>query len=196
VEHPALLQSLGSVDAPSIHLRTRDTSRLEGRYTYAVDGREYVGTRITFSRVHAYGLDDWDDEIAAALGEPGQAITIWVNPKAPAESVAIRAMRWGEFGAYLLFAFGMGAGGIFFLTGAFGRGGPPLPPNTRPPRVKLVTVIVMWLLTPLFGALAWLLWRDDHAVWAGIVSLQILLTLNASYQYGVYRLARRRRGGA
>lgn len=196
VEHPAVLQSLRSEDAPSIHLRIRHPSRLEGSYTYTIDGRDYVSTQITFSRVHTYGLEDWDDSIAEALGEPGAAITIWVNPSNPAESVAIRDMRWDEFGAYLLFALGMGAGGILFLTGAFGRGGPPLPPNTPPPRVKLGTVIVMWLLTPLFGVLAWLLWRDGHGVWAGVVSLQILLTLNASYQYGVHRLARSRQGGA
>ncbi|HRE17479.1 MAG TPA: DUF3592 domain-containing protein, partial [Rhodocyclaceae bacterium] len=92
---------------------------------YTFNGREYRNDQLTFSRVHAYGLDDWDEDVAEQLGVAGQAITIWVNPDRPAESVAIRDMRWSEFGVYLLFSFGMGCGGVFFLSGAFARGGPP-----------------------------------------------------------------------
>lgn len=192
IGHPAVLQTLGSEYAPSHYMRIQHTSRIEGSYTYSVDGRSYTSKQITFSKVHAYRLDDWDEWVAGELGEPGNAITIWLNPKNPAESVARRDMRWGEFGAYLIFAFGMGCGGVFFLTGAFARGGSAARASAKPPRVKLKTVIIMWLLAPLFGMLAWLLWRDGHPIWAGVVSLQILLTLNAGYQYGVQQLARTR----
>lgn len=187
VEHPATLLALDSLRARSNTVISQRSSRLQGSYGYTINGRQYVGEQIAFSQVHAYGLDDWDEDIADALGKPGSSITIWVNPKDPAESVAIRDMRWGEFGVYLIFAFGMGCGGVFFLSGAFTRGGPPPKANAKPPRVKLKTVIIMWLLTPLFGTLAWLLWRDGHPVWAGVVSLQIVLTLNATYQYGVHQ---------
>lgn len=187
VAHPAVLEALGSESAASRHMRIDHTSRLHGSYRYTVADRDYVGKQLAFSWVYAYGLDDWDEDIADALGEPGSSITIWVNPKDPAESVAIRDMRWGEFGVYLIFAFGMGCGGVFFLSGAFAHGGPPPKANAKPPRVKLKTVIIMWLLTPLFGTLAWLLWRDGHPLWASVVSLQIVLTLNATYQYGVHQ---------
>lgn len=189
VEHPAVLQALSSEDAPSIHMRIRHPSRIEGSYIYSVDGRSYTGNRIAFSNVHVYGIDDWDEWVADKLGEPGNALTIWLNPNNPAESVALRDMRWSEFGACLIFAFGMGCGGVLFLNGAFARGGPSAKASAKPPRVKLKTVVIMWLLTPLFGMLVWLLWRDGHAVWAGVASLQILLTLNASYQYGAQQVA-------
>lgn len=187
VEHPAVLESLGSHHAKTNSAIRSRSSRLEGSYRYTWEGRAYVGERIAFSQVHAYGLDDWDEDIAAALGEPGNTITIWVNPADPAESVVIRDMRWGEFGAYLLFVFGMGGGGAFFLHGALTSHRPRPPAKAKPPRVKLKTVIILWLLTPLFGMLAWMLWRDGHPVWAGLLALQWPLTLNASYQYVVQR---------
>jgi len=186
-EHRAVLESISDRTAKRHGMSSARTTRLEGRYRYSYANQEYVSERLAFSLAYAAGLDDWDEAIAAELGEPGSSITIWVNPADPAESVAIRDMRWGEFGAYLLFMFGMGGGGAFFLHGAFTSHRPRPTTPGKPPRVKLKTVIVMWLLTPLFGMLAWMLWRDGHPVWAGLVALQLPLTLNASYQYVVQR---------
>jgi hypothetical protein len=41
----------------------------------------------------------------------------------------------------------------------------------------------MWLLAPIFGTLAWLLWRDGHGIWAGVAAVQLLLAANASVAY-------------
>jgi len=121
-------------------------------------------------------------QLADRLGEPGSAIRIRVNSADPTESVAFAGIRWAEVGACLLFVFGMGSGGGFFLFAAFAKGPPRrLPKSCAPPvRVRGLTVIVLWLLTPLVGLLAWLLWRDGHPLWAAALALQWPLTLNAS----------------
>lgn len=184
VEHPAVLESIAERHAPTAgqRLNSERTSRLEGRYLYQWQGCEYTGERLSFSIIHAYNLDDFDLELADRLGEPGNAIRIHVNPADPAESVAFPDIRWAEVGACLLFVFGMGSGGLFFFYAAFAKGR-PRPPTARgmpPVHVHGLTVIVMWLLTPIFGLLAWLLWRDGHPLWAAALALQWPLTLNAS----------------
>ena len=184
VEHPAVLESIGESHSPTAgqRLNSERTTRLEGRYHYQWQGRELTGERLSFSTIHAYNLDDFDLQLAEHLGEPGSAITIRVNPADPAESVAFAGIRWAEVGACLLFVFGMGSGGLFFFYAAFAKGRPRklTGRGATPVRVHGVTVIVMWLLAPLFGLIAWLLWRDGHPLWAAALALQWPLTLNAS----------------
>lgn len=175
VEHPALLQAAGTSED-----KLEETSRREARYTYELNGKTYTGTRIAFSLIRSDGLDDWDERVAEYLGAPGRMIQIWVNPNDPTESVVVRDIRWAEFGAALLFAFGMGAGGLALLVKACSNGPAATPAK---PTVKLGTVIACWFFAPLFGTLAWLLWRDGHVVWAVVASLQIVVAINAAVQY-------------
>jgi len=186
VEQAAVLESLQTRDSSrSGSSLSARTSRMEGRYRYQFAGREYVGERLSFSIVRSSGFDDWDEQLRETLGAAGGTISILVNPDNPAESVAQAAIRWAEFGAILLFAAGMGGGGCLLLTIAWADGRrPPLLEKT--PAVIAVrgrTVILMWLLAPVFGTLAWLLWRDGHGIWAGLATLQLLLAANASVAY-------------
>lgn len=184
VTHPAVLVSLGESDAPVTgkRLGSTRTTRLEGRYQYQWQGHDYTGERLSFSILYSNGIDDFEERLADALGEPGDPLRIRVNPANPSESVAFPDIRWAEVGACLCFVFGMGSGGLFFTLGALGgrRLRQLQSPVGAPIRVRGLTVIVMWLLVPLFGLLAGLLWRDGHPVWAAVPALQWLLTLNAS----------------
>ena len=184
VEHPAILESIGESHAPVAgqRLNSERSCRLEGRYRYQWQGRDYTGERLSFSIIHAYNLDDFDLQLADHLGGPGNAIHVRVNPADPAESVAFSEIRWGEVGACMLFVFGMGSGVLFFLYAAFakGRSRKLSGRGATPVRLHGVTVLIMWLLPPLFGLLAWLLWRDGHPLWAATLALHWPLTVNAS----------------
>lgn len=193
-EHPAILEELYSAAAPhgNTALSSR-TNRQEGRYRYRIADRDYSGDRLSFSIIYSSNLDDWDDYVSATLGQPGNAITIRVNPADPKDSVAIADIRWAEIGVTLLFALGMGGGGLLLLAIARADGRRPLllAENRRSAPVRGRTVVVMWLLAPLFALLAWLLWRDGHGVWAGVAALQPLLALNASVHYARQKAAGR-----
>lgn len=186
VEHTAILESVQTSDSPrSGSSLSARTSRLEGRYRYQFAGREYVSERLSFSIVRSSGLDDWDEQLRQSLGAAGGTISVLVNPGNPAESVALDAIRWAEVGATLLFAAGMGGGGWLLLVMALADGRRPgiLAKAAPVMVVRGRTVIIMWLLAPIFGTLAWLLWRDDHAIWAAVAAVQLLLTANASLAY-------------
>ena len=167
VAQPAVLESLQTSDSPrSGSSLSARTSRLEGRYRYQFAGREYVGERLSFSIVRSSNLEDWDEQLRESLSAAGGTISILVNPHNPAESVVLAAIRWAEFGAALLFAAGMGGGGWLLLVMALADGRRP-GIQTKTPLVVAVrgrTVIIMWLLAPVFGTLAWLLWRDGHGI--------------------------------
>lgn len=188
-EHPATLEALYASHSPESR-KTASSSRLEGRYRYQIGGREYIGERISFSIIRSNGIDDWDEYVRETLGASGNSITIRVNPANPAESVAIADIRWAEVGAALLFAGAMGGGGLALLAMAGADGRHPLyqMPRNEGARVRASSVILMWLLAPLFGTLVWLLWRDGHGFWAGLAALQPVLTANASLVYLRQRL--------
>ena len=182
----AVLESLQTRDSSrSGSSLSARTSRVEGRYRYQFAGREYVGERLSFSIVRSNGFDDWDEQLRETLGAEGGAINILVNPDNPAESVALADIRWAEFGAILLFAAGMGGGGCLLLSIALTDGRRPRLLAKTPPVIVVRgrTVILMWLLAPIFGTLAWLLWRDGHGIWAGVAAVQLLLAANASVAY-------------
>ena len=186
VEHTAILESLQTSESPrSGSSLSARTSRLEGRYRYQFAGHEYVSERLSFSIVRSSGLDDWDEQLQQTLGAAGETINILVNPDSPAESVALADIRWAEFGAALLFAAGMGGGGSLLLSIALADGRRSRFLAKTPPVIVVRgrTVIIMWLLAPIFGTLAWLLWRDDHGIWAAIAAVQLLLAANASLAY-------------
>lgn len=186
VAQPAILESVQTSDSPrSGSSLSARTSRVEGRYRYQFAGREYVSERLSFSIVRSSGLDDWDEQLRQSLGAAGGTISVLVNPDNPTESVALDAIRWAEVGATLLFAASMGGGGCLLLSIAVGKGRRP-PHRVKTPPVIVVrgrTVILMWLLAPVFGTLAWLLWRDGHGIWAGVAAVQLLLAANASVAY-------------
>ena len=186
VTQPAILESVQTSDSPrSGSSLSARTSRLEGRYRYQFAGREYVGERLSFSIVRSNGLDDWDEQLRQSLGATGGTISVLVNPGNPAESVAQADIRWAEVGATLLFAAGMGGGGWLLLAMALADGRRPgILAKTSPVIVvRGRTVILMWLLAPIFGTLAWLLWRDDHGIWAAVAAVQPLLAANASIAF-------------
>jgi len=193
-EHPATLEELYAAAAPrhNTALSSR-ASRQEGRYRYRIADRDYTGERLSFSIIYSTDFDDWAEHVSASLGQPGNAITIRVNPADPTDSVAILDIRWAEIGVTLLFALGMGGGGLMLLAIARANGRRPLirQENSKPAPVRGRTVFAMWLFAPIFALLAWLLWRDGHGIWAGCAALQPLLTLNASLHYARQKLAGR-----
>ena len=79
---------------------------------------------------------------------------------------------------------GVAQGCIYGLI-ALADGRRPLLVEKTPPVIVVRgrTVILMWLLAPVFGTLAWLLWRDGHGIWAGLATVQLLLAANASVAY-------------
>lgn len=154
--------------------------RLVGRYRYAVDGRVFESTRISFSHVRARGLDDWDDEIAKRLGSEGNRIAVWVDPADPSSAVAVRDIRWAEFGVTLLAAILSTTGAWLFLAASRASHAPR---DGTPPRVSGRAIALLWMLLAPILTLAWLLWRDGHVLWASTATLVLPMALNGLWQW-------------
>lgn len=182
VSVPATLGGIEEITAPrAVGSSMAHSTRLAGTYHYDYNGQRYQSERLSFSLILAYGLDDWDERLTESLGEPGNAIHVWVNPAAPAESVAVRDIRWGEVGAGLLFAFGMGAGPLA-LWPALSRRRSVLDPAATAAAPKPVTglaLAIIWTVALVFTPLCPLLWRDSHGVWAVVALIPLALALNA-----------------
>jgi hypothetical protein len=76
---------------------TGDTTELDVRYRYTVDGREFVGDRYCFG---LWGTNDGTWERAAAALPPGAEVTVSYNPADPGESTLTR----GPQGMHLFMA--------------------------------------------------------------------------------------------
>ncbi|GLR11341.1 hypothetical protein GCM10007907_01310 [Chitinimonas prasina] len=179
---PGVLQALDYIKAEGRTGRA-DLYRLEGSYRYRWQGREYGGSRISFSLVSDNLDDGFRERIAARLGPAGSPITVLVNPARPTESVVIADIRWLEFGLTLLGAAMFGLPGAVLLRAMLRKG----PVRVLPPgQVSWPLVLGLLATAPLWLLLAWLLWRDDHPVWALVCTLPVMLALNG-LRVGLHR---------
>lgn len=165
--------------------RIGGTARLNGAFSYQWQGRRYESGRLSFSiaQTRSMGLDpdDWDARLGALIGAPGDTFTAWVNPRAPAEAVALRDLRWLEIGAMLGFGLPLVWLSALMLSG--------VDPHRAGAAFSWRVVGVMWVVGLLLAPLCPLLWRDAHRVWAGIALLPLLLAVHGTL-HGV-RLRRR-----
>jgi hypothetical protein len=161
-------------------------SRLIGRYTYDWNGQVYEGARLSVSLGYTRRrstADDWQERLSRHLGAPGDRITVWVNPRYPAQAVAFRDLRWLELGSEV--SFGL------FLT-MIGMGIWQGRTATEPVDFSWRAVARTWVVGCLLGVLAPLLWLDGHPIWASITMLPLVVAV-----YGtIYGLRRRQAAGA
>ena len=152
------------------------TSRISGAFAYTWQGKRYQSTRLTFSTVRTRSMgmdpDDWDNRLDQLLGERGNTFTAFVNPRAPAQAVAMRDLRWFEVGA----ALGFGLPLVFLMSTLLFGGNP----HETTAAFSWRAVGVMWVVASLLAVLCPLLWRDGHPVWAGICALPVLLALHGT----------------
>jgi hypothetical protein len=96
--------------------------RAAASYTYAFDGQQYTGKRVSL-----YGADnlgsfqrdayqDLQDHLSRQASYPAH-----VNPKAPAESILMPVLRWEVVGFSLVFVVLFGGAGWGIITSAFLR---------------------------------------------------------------------------
>jgi len=151
-------------------------ARHSGKFAYQWQGRSYESTRVSFSsamtRSVGSSIDDWDQRLSALLGEVGGTLSVWVNPRAPSQAVALRDLRWVEIGCQI----GLGAI-LLWLASVFLFG-------TDPQAAQAVfswrTVGAMWVAGLYLGILVPLLWRDGHPVWSVFAAIPLLLAINGT----------------
>lgn len=150
-------------------------SRHGGKFSYVWQDRNYESTQLSFSLMYTRSpgsaIDDWDDKLHARIGSTGQPFTAFVNPKHPAEAVALRDVRWVEVAIYLGFGLLLFWVGYLFLFRMQDKPNQPAAFSWR--AVAIMSAIGLPLLV-----LAPLLWRDEHGVWAVVVCLPTLLALH------------------
>lgn len=115
---PARLESAGY----ETH-RGDDSTTYEAyaRYTYTRDDRTWRGDRVSlFSGSDNIGSyqQDLGERLRRAQAN-GEAITVWMNPDNPAESVVDRSVRWGMVGFRSIFLFVFGGIGLGLLIAAW-----------------------------------------------------------------------------
>ena len=92
-----------------------DTFAVEIHYTYAIDGKQYQGTRYGFFGGYSSGYASKDEVVSQ--NPAGKTATCYVNPLNPAEAVFHRGvtweMLWGLFGVPFL---AVGLAGPFMVA--------------------------------------------------------------------------------
>lgn len=163
------------------------TGRYAARYRYVVNGVEHEGERLSFSLAFDNGLDDWQEQVREHVGAPGDTFEIWVDPDNPAESVALRAVRWTEVGLLMLVALILAGSGLALLSAAARKGRAPAPGISWP------LVCGAWAVAPFGLVVAWLLWMDSMPGWAVLGLLPVLLAGNGTIA-GIRQRIRSRAG--
>lgn len=176
VQAPATVLEVG--DAHSQDLRTgfqKWTRRLVGKLAYEYEGRRYVTEQFGFSYTRDRSMDDWWPDIRARLGQDGSVVSVWVNPRDPADAVFERGVRWTEV------AIMLGVGGLLTFAGWHFLFGTPMGAAPTTPGFSWRVVggfgvagVLGLLLTPL-------LWRDGHPAWAVASALPAVLALTGVY---------------
>jgi hypothetical protein len=115
-------------------------------YTYSVGGAQYTGSQISLGWF--FQVARWDDKRTIKKLHMGQAVTVWVNPRQPAESVFQRTFGW--YGAMAGFFGGMLA--LFFASAPFRwdrelSQGPTIPPE--PESWGAASLALLWNLMAL-----------------------------------------------
>jgi hypothetical protein len=114
------------VEATELKRSTGDNSesyQVTASYRYSFDGTEYHGDRVGLMD-GGDNIGDWQQRWHLALQqalESGEAITVYVDPANPAESVVDRDIRWDQLGLLLIFPLAFGGAGLgviaFFVHG-------------------------------------------------------------------------------
>ena len=95
-----------------------DTYQAYARYSYRYRGQVYEGSRVALSS-GADNIGDYQTDTGnrlAAMHSRGDAITVWVDPATPAESIIDRDIRWGLIGFKSIFLFVFGGIGLGLLV--------------------------------------------------------------------------------
>ena len=98
-----------------------DTYEAYAEYAYHVDGRRYVGDRVSVFG-GSDNVGDYQQEIGrnlAAARARGEAILVWVNPEDPNEAIIDRGIRWGMLGFRSIILFVFGGVGLGLLIAAW-----------------------------------------------------------------------------
>jgi hypothetical protein len=105
-------QVIGSVRSSELKRgcgRQRDSYEVEVHYGYSVDGLEYHSTRVAFSRGYC-GAEAGAKELSQSF-VPGKAVTVYVDPVAPARAVLLAGkadvLMYLQVGIALLTVIGM-----------------------------------------------------------------------------------------
>jgi hypothetical protein len=95
-----------------------DTHEAYARYSYRYRGRDYEGDRVGLQG-GADNIGDYQVDTGnrlSAMRSRGEAVTAWVNPAAPAQSIIDRDIRWGLVGFKSIFLFVFGGFGLGLLV--------------------------------------------------------------------------------
>ncbi|MBT8098320.1 MAG: DUF3592 domain-containing protein, partial [Gammaproteobacteria bacterium] len=94
-----------------------DTYRAYADYRYVYDGVRYTGSRVSISR-GGDNIGDYQRDLGNRLANArarNAAITVYVSPDEPAESIVDRTVRWGLLGFKSIFVFVFGGVGLGLL---------------------------------------------------------------------------------
>jgi hypothetical protein len=173
---PAVVLEMG--DDYSHDLRTgirQWTRRFTGKLAYEYEGAKHVTEQLSFTQTRDRSLDDWWPGIRARLGQEGNVVSVWVNPRDPADAVFERGLRWTELAILLGFGSLLTFAGWHFLFGTPMGAAPATPGfSWRVVGGFAVTGALGLVLTPL-------LWRDGHPAWAVTSALPAVLALVGVY---------------
>ncbi|MGM0422657.1 MAG: DUF3592 domain-containing protein, partial [Pseudomonadota bacterium] len=104
-----------SVKLKEVRSDGTSTYRATARYTYIYNGRQYSGDRASLYSDKNDNIGSFQKDIADELKQYQKrqgAVTVYVNPDHPKESILIRDFRWGFFA--FKFFFGL----LFIAAGA------------------------------------------------------------------------------
>ncbi len=143
--------------------------KLEARYTYTYQGRRYHGSRVGI-HTGADNIGTWHQDTYRRL-RAARPLTVWVNPRDPAEAVLVREPRPEMLafkGLFVLVFGGIGAGMLYWSRRQRRRareaaGHPPwlARPEWRENRIPSQArsrLAVAWFLAVLWNALSAPLW--------------------------------------
>ncbi len=98
-----------------------DTWEAFAEYSYRFDGKPYVGFRVTIDpggdNIGSYQRD-MGNRLSGAMAR-GEAITIWVDPGNPQDSIIDREIRWAMVGFKSIFVLLFGGFGLGLLIAAW-----------------------------------------------------------------------------
>ena len=98
-----------------------DTYQAFADYTYTYNGRQFQGSRVSLSS-GADNIGSYQEDTGRALQRAAAnnaAITVFVDPEQPADSIVDPDIRWGLLGFKSIFLFVFGGVGLGLLIGAW-----------------------------------------------------------------------------
>ncbi|MDJ0712346.1 MAG: DUF3592 domain-containing protein [Woeseiaceae bacterium] len=101
--------------------KNSDTYEAFAEYSYAWQGRDYRGNRVSIAS-GSDNIGDFQEDLGRRLltaWNSGQPITVFVNPEDPARSIVDRDVRWGLVGFKMIFVIVFGGVGFGLLYAAF-----------------------------------------------------------------------------